>query len=137
MPAACPPPGWPTAPPLHGSSRMTPQPLLERLITRYPRYCNFMGYFTHKSQPVKSLRTVSPLSRTVSPLSRSVTAVAARPGSINPCASSLSVKRSGLEDRMEAEGLQVAIHSSNSPLALYPGKLSHKGDYATASWEAP
>jgi hypothetical protein len=31
--------GWPTAPPLHGSSRMTPQPLLERLITRYPRYC--------------------------------------------------------------------------------------------------
>src|SRR5271157_2049561 len=37
---------------------MTPQPLLERLITRYPRYCNFMGYFTHKSQPVKSLRTV-------------------------------------------------------------------------------
>ena len=42
---------------------MTPQPLLERLITRYPRYCNFMGYFTHKSQPVKSLRTVSPRSR--------------------------------------------------------------------------
>ena len=41
---------------------MTPQPLLERLITRYPRYCNFMGYFTHKSQPVKSLRTVSPRS---------------------------------------------------------------------------
>src|SRR5271157_1659588 len=54
--------GWPTAPPLHGSSRMTPQPLLERPITRYPRYCNFMGYFTHKSQPVKSLRTVSPRS---------------------------------------------------------------------------
>src|SRR5271157_4742178 len=51
--------GWPTAPPLHGSSRMTPQPLLERLITRYPRYCNFMGYLTHKSQPVKGLRTVS------------------------------------------------------------------------------
>src|SRR5271157_1768382 len=57
--------GWPTAPPLHGSSRMTPQPLLERLITRYPRYCNFMGYFTHKSQPVKSLRTVSPRSTAV------------------------------------------------------------------------
>jgi len=44
---------------------MTPQPLLERLITRYPRYCNFMGYFTHKSQPVKSLRTVSPRSPAV------------------------------------------------------------------------
>ena len=42
---------------------MTPQPLLERLITRYPPYCNFMGYFTHKSQPVKGLRTVSPRSR--------------------------------------------------------------------------
>src|SRR5208337_5079029 len=41
---------------------MTPQPLLERLITRYPRYCNFMGYFTHKSQPVKSLRAASPRS---------------------------------------------------------------------------
>jgi len=41
---------------------MTPQPLLERLITHYPSYCNFMGYFTHKSQPVKSLRTVSPRS---------------------------------------------------------------------------
>jgi len=39
---------------------MTAQPLLERLITHYPSYCNFMGYFTHKSQPVKSLRTVSP-----------------------------------------------------------------------------
>ena len=38
---------------------MTPQPLLERLITHYPSYRNFMGYFTHKSQPVKSLRTVS------------------------------------------------------------------------------
>ena len=44
---------------------MTPQPLLERLITRYPHYCNFMGYFTHKSQPVKSLRTVSPRSRSL------------------------------------------------------------------------
>src|SRR5208337_4021137 len=51
--------GWPSAPPLHGSSRMTPQPLLERLITRYPRYCNFMGYFTHKSQPVKRFRVTA------------------------------------------------------------------------------
>src|SRR5271165_2376599 len=42
---------------------MIPEPLLERLITRYPRYCNFMGYFTHKSQSVKSLRTVSPWSQ--------------------------------------------------------------------------
>jgi hypothetical protein len=28
---------------------MTPQPLLERLITRYPRYCNFMGYISNSS----------------------------------------------------------------------------------------
>ena len=44
---------------------MTLKPLLERLITHYPSYCNFMGYFTHKSQPVKSLRTVSPRSPAV------------------------------------------------------------------------
>ncbi|MGA7497686.1 MAG: potassium-transporting ATPase subunit KdpA, partial [Isosphaeraceae bacterium] len=67
------------APPLHGSSRMTPQPLLERLITRYPRYCNFMGYFTHKSQPVKSVRTVLPRSPAVPPRGPpSVTAVPQR-----------------------------------------------------------